>query len=87
MSFERPRGIAVADVGYTNTKIMLFSPDLVPVAARFELDEALLADSPFVLAGSVEQVVDTLERVRERTGISHYVISSTSVVITWRVRL
>jgi sugar (pentulose or hexulose) kinase len=34
MSFERPRGIAVADVGYTNTKIMLFSPDLVPVAER-----------------------------------------------------
>jgi len=34
MSFERPRGIAVADVGYTNTKIMLFSPDLAPVAER-----------------------------------------------------
>ena len=29
---------------------------------------------PFVLSGSVEQVVDKLERVRERTGISHYVI-------------
>ena len=47
---------------------------LAEVAARFELDEALLADSPFVLSGSVEQVVDKLERVRERTGISHYVI-------------
>jgi sugar (pentulose or hexulose) kinase len=34
MSFERPRGIAVADVGYTNTKIVLFSPDLEPVAER-----------------------------------------------------
>jgi probable F420-dependent oxidoreductase len=44
------------------------------IAARFELDEAVVADSPFVLAGTVEQLVDKLERIRERTGISHYVI-------------
>ena len=44
------------------------------VAARFELDEPVVADSPFVLSGSVEQLVDKLERTRERTGISHYVI-------------
>ncbi|MCB1380214.1 MAG: hypothetical protein KDK89_17880 [Alphaproteobacteria bacterium] len=32
MSLERPRGIAVADVGFTNTKIALFSPELEQVA-------------------------------------------------------
>jgi probable F420-dependent oxidoreductase len=52
--------------------------DAVPapseLAARFELDESLVPDSPFVLAGTVEQLIDKLERIRERTGISHYVI-------------
>ena len=41
---------------------------------EYELDAATVADSPFVLAGSVERLVDKLERIRERTGISHYVI-------------
>jgi hypothetical protein len=30
--------------------------------------------SPFVLIGSVEQIVDKLGRLRERVGISHYVV-------------
>jgi probable F420-dependent oxidoreductase len=38
------------------------------------LDPAVLAESPFVLVGSVERLVDKLERIRERTGISHYVV-------------
>jgi alkanesulfonate monooxygenase SsuD/methylene tetrahydromethanopterin reductase-like flavin-dependent oxidoreductase (luciferase family) len=41
---------------------------------QYDLDAATIADSPFVLAGSVERLVDKLERIRERTGISHYVI-------------
>ncbi len=49
-------------------------PSAAALAARFELDEAVLVDTPFVLVGSVEQLVDKLQRVRERLGISHYVI-------------
>lgn len=49
-------------------------PSVSELASRFELDEAVVPDSPFILAGTVEQLVDKLERVRERTGISHYVI-------------
>jgi len=41
---------------------------------RFSADEQVLADSPFVLVGSVEQVVDKLERRRQDLGISHYVV-------------
>ena len=33
-----------------------------------------LADCPFVLIGSTEQVVDKLERLRDLLGISHYVV-------------
>ena len=38
------------------------------------LDAAVVADSPFVLVGSVARLVDKLERIRQRTGISHYVV-------------
>jgi sugar (pentulose or hexulose) kinase len=34
MQNEKPRGIVVVDVGYTNTKAILFSPDLKIVAER-----------------------------------------------------
>ncbi len=34
MRFEPPRGIAIADVGYTNTKIALFSPEGEMLAER-----------------------------------------------------
>lgn len=34
MNQSKPRGIAVTDVGYTNTKLVLFSPDGQPVAER-----------------------------------------------------
>jgi probable F420-dependent oxidoreductase len=43
-------------------------------AARFELSRELIAETPFVLIGSVEQVVDKLERLRADIGISHFVI-------------
>jgi len=50
------------------------APPARDIAERFDVDESVVADSPFVLAGTVEQLVDKLERIRERTGISHYVV-------------
>lgn len=50
------------------------APTHAEIAERFGVDEATVVDSPFALAGSVEQLVDQLERIRERTGISHYTI-------------
>jgi hypothetical protein len=50
------------------------APSAVDIAGRFELDDGIVADSPFLLSGSVEQLVDKLERVRQATGISHYVV-------------
>jgi probable F420-dependent oxidoreductase len=41
---------------------------------RFELPAEVLADTPFVLAGSVAQIIDKIGRLRERLGISHYVV-------------
>jgi probable F420-dependent oxidoreductase len=41
---------------------------------RFELPAEVLAATPFVLAGSVDQIVDKIGRLRERLGITHYVV-------------
>jgi probable F420-dependent oxidoreductase len=38
------------------------------------LTPAAILDSPFVLIGTVDEIVDTLERRRQRWGISHYVV-------------
>ncbi len=40
----------------------------------FGLSPEAIAEVPFVLAGSVEQIVDKLGRLRERLGITHYVV-------------
>jgi probable F420-dependent oxidoreductase len=50
------------------------APTAEDLAARFEVDVEAIRDTPFALFGSVEQVVDRVERLRERLGISHYVI-------------
>lgn len=34
----------------------------------------VIDDTPFILAGSLDQLVDKLERLREAVGISHYVV-------------
>jgi alkanesulfonate monooxygenase SsuD/methylene tetrahydromethanopterin reductase-like flavin-dependent oxidoreductase (luciferase family) len=47
---------------------------IAATAERFEIATDQVADTPFVLLGSVEQVVDKLERLRADVGISHYVI-------------
>lgn len=44
------------------------------LSARFGLPDEVLAETPFVLAGSVEQIVDKIGRLRERLGITHYVV-------------
>jgi probable F420-dependent oxidoreductase len=41
---------------------------------RFGASPELLADTPFVLVGTVEEVVDKLERLREDIGVSHVVV-------------
>lgn len=50
------------------------APSAADLGARFELDEQTVIDTPFALSGSVDQIVDKLGRLRERTGISHYVV-------------
>jgi probable F420-dependent oxidoreductase len=50
------------------------APSVSELAQRFETDEDVMRETPFALVGSVEQVVDRLERLREQTGISHYVV-------------
>jgi alkanesulfonate monooxygenase SsuD/methylene tetrahydromethanopterin reductase-like flavin-dependent oxidoreductase (luciferase family) len=43
-------------------------------AERLGADPGLVRSTPFLLMGSVEQVVDELERHRERFGTSHVVV-------------
>jgi probable F420-dependent oxidoreductase len=45
-------------------------------AEQFGVDRALLEATPFVLIGSVAQIVDKLERLRLDIGTSHFVIRS-----------
>ncbi len=46
-------------------------------AERFEISRDTIDETPFVLIGSVEEVVDKLERLRSDVGISHYVVRDT----------
>lgn len=47
---------------------------LEQLSERLRLDPEVIVDTPFVLCGSVEQVVDKIERLRETLGITHYVV-------------
>lgn len=55
------------------------APTLSDLAAQFELDEAVVAETPFVLSGSLEQVVDKIGRLRESLGITHFVVREPEV--------
>ena len=55
------------------------APELDGLSERFGLDADVIAGSPFVLAGSVEQLVDRLERQRDELGISHLVVREPEV--------
>ena len=50
------------------------APTDAEVADRYRFDPIDVADCPFVLTGSIEQIVDKLGRLRERLGITHWVI-------------
>jgi hypothetical protein len=43
-------------------------------AERFGVSADLIAETPFLLLGSLEQIVDKLERLRQDVGISHVVV-------------
>lgn len=47
---------------------------LAELAEQSELPADLLSETPFALIGSVAQVVDKLERLRDELGISHVVV-------------
>jgi probable F420-dependent oxidoreductase len=47
---------------------------MAATAERFEIAADQVEHTPFLLIGSVEQVVDKLGRLRDDVGISHYVI-------------
>ena len=38
------------------------------------MDPEVIEHTPFVLSGSLDQVVDKIERLREVLGITHYVV-------------
>jgi probable F420-dependent oxidoreductase len=46
------------------------------IADEMEIDRALLDETPFVLVGSVAQVVEKLHRLHEQLGLTHVVIRS-----------
>lgn len=50
------------------------APSSDELAERFGMSPDVVADTPFVLAGSVEQIVEQIERQRASLGITHYVI-------------
>lgn len=50
------------------------APTVEALAERFRLDPEQVVDTPFALTGSLEQIVDKIERLRAQLGISHYVV-------------
>ncbi len=52
---------------------------LAATADRFGIDREIIDDTPFILIGSVEEIVDKLERLRSDVGISHVVVRDPQV--------
>ncbi len=50
------------------------APTAADLAERFKMPAEVVEHTPFALFGSLEQVVDKIERQREQLGITHYVI-------------
>lgn len=50
------------------------APKGVELADQFGVEASVIDETPFVLSGSVEQLVDKIERLREQLGITHYVV-------------
>jgi hypothetical protein len=49
------------------------------IAGFLQVDPALVAESPFALIGSAEQIVDDLLRGRERWGFSYLIVGGEDV--------
>lgn len=56
------------------TSVGAGAPSVSKLAERFRLPEDDVVATPFALFGSLDQIVDKLERLREQLGISHVVI-------------
>ncbi|MFW2334343.1 TIGR03621 family F420-dependent LLM class oxidoreductase, partial [Ilumatobacter sp.] len=50
------------------------APTAQDLSDRFHLPADIIEDAPFALFGSLERVVDEIERHRETLGITHYVV-------------
>lgn len=50
------------------------TPTTSELADRFAVGVDVVESTPFILSGSVEQIVDKIERLREHVGITHYVV-------------
>ena len=55
------------------------APSVDVLAEQFELPDDVIADTPFILSGSMEQVVDKVGRLRDSVGITHYVVRDPEV--------
>jgi len=53
------------------------APAGADLSDRFHLPAEVIDDTPFALFGSLDQVVDKIERLRETLGITHYVVRDT----------
>lgn len=49
------------------------------LAVQFELPAEVVRDTPFVLSGTVEKVVDKIGRLRDQLAITHYVVRDAEV--------
>lgn len=50
------------------------APPARELASQFNIAESIVEETPFVLSGSVDQIVDKIERLRKQLGITHYVV-------------
>lgn len=50
------------------------APSAEELGERFKQSAEVAQNTPFALVGSLEQVIDKIERLRDRVGISHYVV-------------
>jgi probable F420-dependent oxidoreductase len=50
------------------------APPTAELAERFGLDAAVIEESPFVLSGSVQQIIEKIERLKHDFSITHYVV-------------
>lgn len=55
------------------------APSDAELAQQFELPPEVIGETPFILSGSVEQVIDKIGRLRDTLGITHYVVREPEV--------